>query len=112
MNTLRTSCILAAGFFASLLGGVGASRAADKAFHLRDATVWDELRQKFVWRDACGNNGDDHQLADGFEWEGDSRDFIALGEGWVRKQRRSGRGYGQSEFIHSVLPSARARAAF
>ncbi|MCX5656347.1 MAG: hypothetical protein NTY65_17055 [Planctomycetota bacterium] len=82
--------ILGAAFFASLLGGVAASQAADNAFHPKNATVWDELHHKFVWRDACGNNYDDHQVTGGFEWEGDSRDFIALGEGWVRKQRRGG----------------------
>ncbi|MCX5670270.1 MAG: hypothetical protein NTU94_02975, partial [Planctomycetota bacterium] len=90
MNTLRTSCILVAAFFVGLLGGVAASQAAGKAFRPQDATVRDELGHKFVWRDACGNNGDDHQLAGGLEWEGDSRDFIALGEGWVRRERRGG----------------------
>jgi len=90
MKTLIKLGILGAAFFASLPGGVAASQAAGNAFHPKDATVWDELHHKFVWRDACGNNCNDHQVAGGFEWEGDSRDFIALGEGWVRKQRRGG----------------------
>jgi len=59
-------------------------------FHPKDAAVSDEMRHNFVWRDACGNSMDDHQLAGGFEWEGDSRDFIALGEGRVRNERRNG----------------------
>jgi len=59
-------------------------------FHPKDAAVSDEMRHKFVWRDACENSMEDHQLAGGFEWEGDSRDFIALGEGRVRNERRNG----------------------
>ena len=59
-------------------------------FHPQDATVSDLRQSRFVWRDACGNSMDDHQLAGGFEWDRDARNYIALGEGWVRKERRGG----------------------
>jgi len=59
-------------------------------FDPRDAEIGDRLAHRFVWRDACGNNSRDHQLAGGFEWEGDSREFLALGEAWVRGKRRGG----------------------
>ena len=59
-------------------------------FQPKDAAVSDERQHKFVWRDACGNTMDDHQLAGGFEWEGDPRDYIALGEARVRGERRGG----------------------
>jgi len=59
-------------------------------FHPQDARAWDKSDHTFVWREACGNSMDDHRLAGGFEWEGDSRNFIALGDGWVRGRRRGG----------------------
>ncbi len=59
-------------------------------FNPRTAKVWDKRGQRFVWRDTCGNNYADHQLAGGLEWEGDSRSFIALGEGVVAGRRRGG----------------------
>jgi len=52
--------------------------------------VWDSGQRRFVWREVCGNNLPDHQLAGGFEWEGDSRNYLALGEANVRGQRRGG----------------------
>jgi hypothetical protein len=89
MKTFRLSiCVTVC--FAILLGVACASQGASKAFRMQDASVRDALGHTFVWRDACGNTMDDHQLSGGFEWEGDSRDFIALGEGWVRRQRRAG----------------------
>ena len=60
------------------------------AFHPRDAAVRDAQSQRFVWREACGNTMADHQLGGGFEWERDSRSYIALGEALVRGQRRPG----------------------
>ncbi len=54
------------------------------------AKVWDKGNRKFVWRDKCGNNMDDHQVAGGFEWERDARGFAAFGEGWVGKEYRKG----------------------
>ena len=65
-------------------------RARPGTFHPRSAKVWDRRGHRFVWRDACGNNLPDHQLAGGFEWEGDSRNYIALGEANVRGRRRGG----------------------
>ncbi|MBM4037677.1 MAG: hypothetical protein FJ290_04105 [Planctomycetes bacterium] len=59
-------------------------------FHPKDAAVRDAQGQRFVWCDACGNTLPDHQLGGGFEWERDSRSYIALGEAWVRGQRRPG----------------------
>jgi len=63
---------------------------ARSPFHPRDARVWDKSSHTFVWREACGNSMDDHRLAGGFEWERDSRNFIALGHGSVRDRRRGG----------------------
>jgi len=82
-----TVCVVAAETAARRPGGGPAPRGL---FHPKDAAVSDEMRHKFVWRDACGNSMDGHRLAGGFEWEGDSRDFIALGEGRVRNERRDG----------------------
>ena len=59
-------------------------------FHPRNARVWDAGNRRFVWRDLCGNNLPDHQLGGGFEWEGDSRNYLALGEADIRGRRRSG----------------------
>lgn len=61
------------------------------AFHPRDAALRDERGHHYVWRERCGNNiPDDHQLAGGYEWEGDNRDYLALGECMVRGRRRGG----------------------
>jgi len=59
-------------------------------FQPRDARVWDSGDRKFVWRDGCGNDLEDHRLGGGFEWEGDNRNYIALSEASVRGQRRGG----------------------
>ena len=59
-------------------------------FHPKDVAVRDAQAQRFVWRDACGNTLPDHQLGGGFEWERDSRSYIALGEANVRGRRRPG----------------------
>ena len=83
---------------ALLPGGLWAAPAAKKDnepggkawFNPRTAKVWDKRGQRFVWRRTCGNNYADHQLAGGMEWEGDSRSFIALGEGIVGGKRRGG----------------------
>ncbi|GAG45599.1 unnamed protein product, partial [marine sediment metagenome] len=58
---------------AVLTVGVVAAETADRKpgggpaprglFHPKDAAVSGEMRHKFVWRDACGNSMDDHQLA-------------------------------------------------
>ncbi|NQU21750.1 MAG: hypothetical protein HQ567_10740, partial [Candidatus Nealsonbacteria bacterium] len=78
------------------LGGLPSlARSADKTatlcpFHPQTAKVSDQQGHKFVWREKCGNNSEDHQVGGGFEWERDSRNFLALGEAWVRGQRRKG----------------------
>ncbi len=60
-------------------------------FHPSNAKVWDaDENHQFAWRDKCGNNMADHQLTGGFEWDHDSRGFVALGEGWVGKEYRPG----------------------
>ncbi len=66
----------------------GASRPI--SFSPQTVRVWDKGNREYVWRERCGNNNEDHQMAGGFEWVGDSRDFISLGEAWVRDQRRGG----------------------
>ena len=59
-------------------------------FHPKAAHLRDRHDHRFVWRERCGNNSEDHQLGSGLEWEGDSREFLALGEAWVRGKRRRG----------------------
>jgi len=59
-------------------------------FHPRTARIQDKGGRNFVWRERCGNNMADHQLAGGFEWEKDSRNFLALGAAWVQGQWRPG----------------------
>ena len=54
------------------------------------ARVWDKGQRRFVWREICGNNLPDHRLAWGYEWERDSRNYIAIGEASVRGKRRGG----------------------
>jgi hypothetical protein len=63
---------------------------AEGLFQPSAARVWDKEGRRLVWRDVCGNNLKDHQLAGGYEWERDSRCFLALGEAWVRGQWRGG----------------------
>jgi len=70
-------------------------KAADAAgpagtFQPSQAEVRDKLGHRFVWRERCGNNSADHQLGGGYEWEGDSRSFLALGEADVRGRRGRG----------------------
>ena len=72
-----------------LCGAVPASAQVCR-FSPREAEMGDKLAHRLVWRDVCGNNLPDHQLAGGFEWEGDSREFLALGEAWVRGKGRGG----------------------
>jgi hypothetical protein len=60
-------------------------------FDPADAKVWDQdANHRFVWRDRCGNNSADHQLVGGFEWDRDSRGFLARGQGWVGSEYRQG----------------------
>jgi len=75
-----------------LAGERAAAKEAERRcpFHPRDAEVSDKGQRRFVWRERCGNNLPDHELGGGFEWEGDSRNYIALGEANVRGQRRGG----------------------
>ncbi len=81
-----TGCVLLAGLML-----VRSTEAAELCpFHPQAAKLSDKLGHTFVWRERCGNNSEDHQLAGGFEWEGDSREFLALGEGLVRGVRRGG----------------------
>jgi len=83
---------LASGVLVALLAAAkpAAGLGPRGLFHPKDAAVSDKMRHNFLWRDACGNTMADHRLAGGFEWEGDSRNFIALGEGQVRNERRNG----------------------
>jgi hydrazine synthase alpha subunit-like protein len=69
------------------------SHAAEphRPFLPANARVWDaDDTHSFVWRDRCGNNSQDHQLAGGFEWDRDSRGFLASGKGWVGEEYRDG----------------------
>ncbi|MCP4785445.1 MAG: hypothetical protein GY903_22895 [Fuerstiella sp.] len=60
-------------------------------FHPDSARVWDkQADHKYVRREKCGNNGDDHQLQRGIEWDQDSRAFVAHGKGWVGEEYREG----------------------
>ncbi len=60
-------------------------------FQPSSARVWNaDENQTFVWRPQCSNNSADHQLAGGFEWERDSRGFVASGKAWVGEQYRDG----------------------
>ncbi len=60
-------------------------------FPLSKATVWDaDENHTFVWRRQCGNNGQDHQLRGGVEWDQDARGFLASGKGWVGQEYRDG----------------------
>ena len=59
-------------------------------FQPRAARVWDGAGRKYVWRQVCGNTMDDHILGGGFEWEGDSRSYLAIGAARVRDKRRGG----------------------
>lgn len=75
------------------LTALAAAQAAEPLaqFHPSNAKVWDQHEtHKFVWREKCGNNNQDHQLAGGVEWDRDSRAFVALGTGWVGKESRQG----------------------
>ena len=84
-----------------------AAPADAKPFHPRAARVWDRRGQEFVWRERCGNNLPDHQLAGGFEWERDSRSYIALGAAWVRGKRRAGLimlSFPDGDVLHAAWP--------
>ncbi len=74
-----------------LLSAQSAEKPAQPCpFHPRSARIWDKHAGNFVWRDVCGNTMADHPLGGGFEWEGDSRCYLALGEAQVRGKRRGG----------------------
>ncbi|MBL7222619.1 MAG: hypothetical protein ISS72_02075, partial [Candidatus Brocadiae bacterium] len=88
-QTMTTAAFVPLCVAAALCSAFGGTKPA-RAFHPLDARVWDAGDRRFVWRDVCGNNMPDHQLGGGFEWEGDSRNYIALGEANVRGQRRGG----------------------
>ena len=75
----------------SAVASDGQSAESLQPLHPSAAKVWDkDPNHRFVWRNQCGNNGADHQLAGGFEWSDDSRGFLALGKGWVGEEYRPG----------------------
>jgi len=92
LSPLLAQCAILVGL-SSLAGGAEKpvpEQAQPRSFLPQTARIRDDYDHKFVWRTRCGNNSQDHQLAGGIEWEGDSRSFLALGEAWVRGQRRRG----------------------
>lgn len=102
--TLLTFCLATFGMSSSTVCGEKPQQSTDRestdktdngvpqplSFSPQTVRVWDKLNHEYVWRTRCGNNGEDHQMAGGFEWVEDNRDFISLGEAWVRGKRRGG----------------------
>ncbi|NQT87293.1 hypothetical protein HQ560_11045, partial [bacterium] len=80
------------GMLLSLVLCLAASALAGEPspFQPRDARVWDKAGSRMVWRPIGGNTMRDHELGGAFEWERDSRCYIALGEAAVRGKRRPG----------------------
>jgi len=92
--SLLTYCTALIGLLSTFLPA-GESRQTTKpqqplSFSPQTVRVWDKHNHEYVWRTRCGNNSEDHQMAGGFEWVEDNRDFISLGEAWVRGKRRGG----------------------
>lgn len=71
-------------------GTVGQKRPTPTPFQIGDVQLSDRAGHRFTWRETCGNSMPDHRLGGGFEWEADSRNFLAEGDGNIRGQRRPG----------------------
>ena len=83
-------CWIALAGCSRLATGAEQPSKAPPTFHPRSARLSDKMDHRFVWRDVCLNNSPDHQMAGGFEWVGDSREFFTVGEAMVRGKRRPG----------------------
>ena len=81
---------LALAMLAATAGWVLPAPAAGPGpFHPKAAKVWDKDGRRMVWREECGNSPD-HRVGAGYEWENDSRCFLAVGVAPMRGQRLGG----------------------